>query len=803
MDTRTLRLLEYDKIRALLGQHAATALGKELVSHMRPSRDALVVRTRLAETGEACRMLAAGTPPFGGFRDVRDAIRRAEKQGVLTAVELQEVADAAAGSRRLRRYLLSPTATFPLLHAQGVLLGEFTTLEQAVDRAISANGEILDHASPELLAARRRVRALHDDVQRELQRMLTAPHLQELLQEPIVTQRNGRFCLPVRAEARNAFKGIVHDLSASGQTAFMEPLSVMEIGNDLREAQRREEEEVYRVLSALSGKVGQVAVQLLASLEAAARLDLIFARAAYARALDASEPELNTAGIIDLRQARHPLLEAPVPIDMALGDEGNSALIITGPNTGGKTVTLKTVGLLTMMAQSGMHVPALPGSKLALFEQIFADIGDEQSIEQSLSTFSSHMTTIVRVATEAQTRALILLDEIGAGTDPAEGAALAKAILLELHARGCRVIATTHYGELKIFAQTTEGFLNASVEFDLETLRPTYRVIAGLPGSSNALAISQRLGLPRPLIARARELMGETPQALEQTLKQAEGVRRALDRERTATGKARKEAEETAQRLQAEWRELDAKRDSLLARAREQAQEVTQKTRTEANALLEELRVALRDARTTPHHAGSPAATAPVPDLGTLRRHTREILADVTQAVESLPAPKAPEVPHLQPALTEVSAGQTVRVRSLGHRGTVLEPGHGTQEVEVQVGIMRIRVPVSDLEALVLPVAAYGAAQLTAPPPRQIDAEIHLLGLRAEEAANRLEEYLYDALEWGLTSVRIVHGFGTGALRNVVQDLLRHHPAVRTVRPGVPAEGGGGVTIAELGHLDG
>ena len=800
MDTRTLRLLEYNKIRVLLGQQAATALGKELVSHMRPSKDALVVRTRLAETGEACRMLAAGTPPFGGIRDVRDAVHRAEKQGVLTAAELLEVAEAAAGSRRLRRYLLSPGTTFPLLRAQGMLLGEFSSLEQAINRAISASGEILDSASPELQTARRRVRALHDDAQREVQRMVSSPAIIELLQEPIVTQRNGRFCLPVRAEARNAFKGIVHDLSASGQTAFMEPLSVVEIGNDLREAQRREEEEVYRVLSVLSGKVGQNSSHLLASLEAAARLDLIFARASYARALDATAPELNTEGIIDLRQARHPLLEAPVPIDIALGDEGNSALIITGPNTGGKTVALKTVGLLTMMAQSGMHIPAEPGSKLTLFEQVFADIGDEQSIEQSLSTFSSHMTTIVRLVTEAHPRALILLDEIGAGTDPAEGAALAKAILLELHERGCRILATTHYGELKIFAQSTVGFLNASVEFDLDTLRPTYRIIAGLPGSSNALAISQRLGLPRLLVTRARELMGETPQALEQALKQAEGVRRALDRERTATVHARKEAEETATRLRDELREFETKRDGLLVRAREQAQEVTLKTRTEANALLEELRVALRDARATQ----SGITPIPAPDVAVLRRRTRETLATAAATVEALPQRTAPEEPHTQPALTDVSAGQTVRVRSLGHRGTALENGHGDDTVDVQVGIMRVRVPVSDLEAMTLPVAAYGAARVQASKStaRPVDAEIHLLGLRAEEAATRLEEYLYDAMEWGLTRVRIVHGFGTGALRNVVQDLLRHHPAVRALRPGEPSEGGGGVTIADLGQGD-
>jgi len=794
MDTRTLRLLEYDKVRERLLPHAATALGKEHVARMRPSRDAVMVAARLGETDEARRLIEEhGSAPFDGLRDIREPLLRAEKQGALTAAELLDVADTAAGCRRLRRHLLSADARFTALKEQGNLLGEFIPIERAVDGAIAPNGEVLDAASPDLEAARRKVRRLHEEIQRELQRLVTSADMREKLQEPIVTQRNGRFCVPVRAEERNTVKGIVHDISASGQTAFMEPLSVVELGNDLRDARRREEEEVYRVLAGLSGQVGKVAGALKSSLEASGRLDMIFARAYFANALGAGAPALNADGVIDLKNARHPLLgETAVPIDVSFGEDSGT-LIVTGPNTGGKTVTLKTVGLLCAMAQSGLHIPAEEGSRLPLFEQIFADIGDEQSIEQSLSTFSSHMTAIVRIVAEVKGRALVLLDEVGAGTDPTEGAALAKAILLELNGRGCRTIATTHYGELKVFAQTTPGFRNASVEFDLETLRPTYRVIAGLPGSSNALAISGRLGLPKALIARARELMGEAPQAFEQVLRQAEGARRALDRERSAAARGRLEAERAADALRRQQRELEEKRETALARAREQAREVLQKARDEANGLLEELRGAIREAR-------SRAETDPGPNMAALRRRAREVLDSLSETVKELPAPPAMTAETTaRPGLTEVSAGQEVLVRSLGHRGIALGSGKGDEIVEVQVGIMRSRVPVSDLAPAIVISPAFTAPRAPAShPARQVAPEIHLLGLRAEEAADRLEEYLYDALEMGISSVRIVHGFGTGALRGMVRDMVHHHPAVRSSRAGGPGEGGGGVTIAEI-----
>lgn len=782
MEQRTLRLLEYDAIREMLTRYAATSLGQALVARMRPAHDAAVIGARLAETGEARRIIAeTGPAPFGGLRDIRDALRRAEKLGVLTAQELLDVAESAASCRRLHRYFRTTGERFPLLKAQGMLLEEFPTVEQAVDIAISATGEVLDTASPDLQQARRRVRALREDIRRELQRVIASP----ALQEPIITMRNGRFCVPVRAEQRHSFSGIVHDISASGQTVFMEPMSVVDMGNDLREAERQEEEEVYRVLTTISGVVAGVAVKFLSCLETAARLDGICARALFADVLEATPPEFNEEGIIDLREARHPLLGAhAVPIDVVFGSPEHTTLLITGPNTGGKTVTLKTVGLLVLMAQSGLHLPVHAGSRLPIFTQVFADIGDEQSIAQNLSTFSSHMTSIVHVVQQADMHALILFDEIGAGTDPAEGAALAKAILLELQARGCRCIATTHYGELKLFAQNTAGFLNASVEFDLDTLRPTYRVLSGLPGSSNALAIAQRLGLPKALIARARELMGETPQAIERAIKQAEGARRAFDRERTAAAAARREAEENAARLQRELHELAEKKDAALAKAREHAQQVLQLARTEANTLLDELRAALREAR-----EGGKASQP----IASFRRKAHETLQELSAEIETLPShPAAAAAPS--PAFAEVAAGQLVYIRSLDCRGTTLEAGRGDAEVYVQAGILRVRVSIHDLAPITAAPSGYtrplpGAGTASLP---QFDPEIHLLGKRAEEAAQQLEAYLYDALEQGVARVRIIHGFGTGTLRQVVQELLRYHPAVRAFRQGEQHEGGGG-----------
>lgn len=798
MDLRTIEILEYPKIVAQLREHCSSAMGQAIIDRMRPMQDFQIIAARISETSEARFLLQEHVGISArGLHDIADSVTRAAKIGVLNAAELLNIADTAACCRRMRHGIINANEKCPRIREQAKLISDFSPLEKAISSAIAPSGEINDSASSELARARRRTRALHGEIQQQLQQLIHSAHTSDMLQEAIITQRNGRFCVPVRAESRNAFKGIVHDLSASGQTAFMEPLSVMQLGNDLREAERLQEEEEQRVLAQLSGMVAQVANALLQSADAAARLDAIFARASYARALNATEPELNRQGAILLQQARHPLLgSTAVPIDIELGNDNNNSLLITGPNTGGKTVTLKTIGLLTLMAQSGLHLPAAPGASVAVFDAIYADIGDEQSIEQSLSTFSGHIRNIITIMNEAPANSLVLLDEIGAGTDPAEGAALAKAILLELHERGCRTVATTHYGELKIFGQNSDGFRNAGVEFDMLTLRPTYRLLYDLPGSSNALAIAQRLGLPKQLVKRAREQLPESPQAMEHVLKQAEGVRRAFDRERSLASKARKEAEALVKSVQEKEQRLEKQRDEILARARKKAEEVLDKTRIESNQLLDELREAVRENRNSGQHS-----TAQLPRVAEVRKKAREKMSGVEEALAELPiienAVAASTTAKELPALTQVAAGQAVFVQKLGHRGIALTAASGDEEVEVQVGIMRVRVAVSELRARVetnyTPPAPAGA-KYTA----MVEKEIKLLGKRAEEAAEELDDYLFAASEGGLATVRIVHGFGTGALRQIVQELLRHHPAVKSFRSGETGEGGGGVIIAEL-----
>jgi DNA mismatch repair protein MutS2 len=538
------------------------------------------------------------------------------------------------------------------------------------------------------------------------------------------------------------------------------------------------------VLAALTELVGTCAVGMLQNIDVAARLDVIFARGRFAVKNDCVMPEI--ADEIYLQQARHPLLGAnAVPIDVTLGEDNRRVMLITGPNTGGKTVTLKTVGLMAMMAQSGLHIPAEEGSRLPIFTGAFADIGDEQSIEQNLSTFSGHMTAIIRILKDAQKGALVLFDELGAGTDPTEGAALAKVILTELYDRGCTVIATTHYGELKVYAQSAPGFLNASVEFDLQTLRPTYRLISGLPGSSNALAIAGRLGLPKDIIAKAKETAGTSALEIEEVLKQAEGARRALDRERTAAAIKRKEAEKIVDRYKKELEELDTKRTSAIGKVRNQARETLDKARSEVNHLLEELRVAIKETRDTK------------PGVQTeLRKKSREVLRELDEMISQLPGMDEDKTAATDlPRLTSVKAGQNVMVVSLGHKGVALQDGIGKEEIAIQVGIMRVKAPVSDL--------VISAPKTSGPPPvldkaPNIENELNLVGLRAEDAENRLTEYLTTAYDYRLREVRIVHGFGTGILRKMVRDILNHSPLVKSIRTGEPNEGGGGVTMAML-----
>jgi len=800
MDARTLRVLEFNRIADLLAGHATSVVGKELAHALAPATDLGLVRARQRETSEARAVLERdGSPPLGGIRDIRSAVRGAVKDLVLEPAQLLDIAGTAFAARRLRAFLTGREMTCPSLAAQGRALGDFRALEDEIGRCIDSRAEIKDRASDELARLREKARSLRATLEQRLERMIHSPQYQRMIQEPLVTVRGGRYCIPVRSEFRAEFRGIIHGASASGATVFMEPLSLVDLGNDLAQAREDEEREVRRILAALSRQVSVAADDLLATVDLLGALDLIFARAALSQAQDAAEPDLNGDGIIDLAAARHPLLTGEVvPIDLRIGEEFH-ALVITGPNTGGKTVSLKTVGLLSLMAQSGLHVPAKPGSRLAVFAQIFADVGDEQSIQQNLSTFSSHMAQIVEVmqAVPRSANALVLLDEIGAGTDPAEGSALAKAILTELHARGARTVVTTHYGELKAFAYAQSGIENASVEFDPESLRPTYHLRIGLPGSSNAFAIAGRLGLPADIVAAARAMLGETQTVMEDAIRGIEEAQRRLQSETAAAELERRQLQALRLDFERQLRELESKRAQILREARREASRVLNETRQQATEIIDRLQ---QEARRKPAGGAPPtraqadrAAQQAQAELAHVDEHVEEALpAPPTPAPAPAPPPPPPE-PALRPA--KIRPGESVLVRTVGQRGTILGPADAEDLVEVQVGILKLKVRVDDLEQApeaFEPVGPQAAKALEVP------SEIHLRGMRVAEALEVLEKYLDDALLAGLTEVRIVHGVGTFAVRNAVRELLSKHPHVRGYRPGRRDEGAAGVTVAEL-----
>jgi DNA mismatch repair protein MutS2 len=813
MDARTLRVLEYDEIRRLLREQASSSLGKELADRLEPAMGPQEVRRRLAETAQARALsAAAGRAPLGGLHDVRAQVRSAARGGTLSGGDLLEVADTVYSSRRMRTFLESSEADAPLILSRAGDLRVFREIEEVVESSIDSRGEVLDGASERLSSTRARVRSLQDRIEQRLNAILHSSAHRHLIQDPIVTIRNGRYCVPIRSEFKGGFRGIVHDSSSSGATVFMEPFVVVEVNNELREARLEEEREVRRILADLSAQVGGYADEILATMEVLAGLDLVFARASLAERMRAVAPEVNTAGRIDLIEARHPLLEGRVvPVSVRVGEDFK-ALILTGPNTGGKTVTLKTVGLLTLMAQSGLHIPAEQGSRVAYFQQVFADIGDEQSIQQSLSTFSSHMTQIVNVLNRAEGNSLVLLDEIGAGTDPAEGSALAKSILLELLARDCRVIATTHYGELKAFAYTQPDVENGSVEFDPATLEPTFEVRIGTPGSSNAFAIASRLGMAEPLLRQAAEMMGEAQLALHEVIQRAERDQRDLAEERRQAARTRVDLEKGRAEYERLLSEVKAKRRDMLRDAREEAKQIVRRAKQRTEDLLNLLRQSVQEAREAKESLAREAAQieqyAP-PEPAEVIRTARAELDEISDEAREATAEAAEEeaAPEPEPALEpvgELQVGDAVLVRSVNQKGSVLKLPDENGDVEVQVGILRLSVPVSDLsrtrESLVIVNrAAPDTVRVSAQP---VSPELHLRGMRVDAALYELERYLDRAAVARLEKVRIVHGKGTGAVRAAVHDRLGEHPLVRSFRLADPSEGDAGATVVELGERE-
>ncbi|MBM3449422.1 MAG: endonuclease MutS2 [Armatimonadetes bacterium] len=775
-DDRTMRVLEYVQIRDRLRNLAISPLGEEIARDLAPSADFAVVQEALQETDEARLLMREGELPLRGLRDVRAAIRRTRLAGTLRPEELVDVLLMLRATRLTKAYVLSRAGRAPQLGALALRVPDFSDEEEAIEGAIGEDATVLDSASPELARIRRDIHQTQERVRAQLEHITRSPQYAKMLQDPIVTVRGDRYVVPVKQQYVSQFPGILHDQSGSGATAFMEPLVSLQLGNRLRELQTAEAREIDRILMALSGRLGARADDLDAAQSTMARFDFAAAKGRLGDEMAAVRPALRNEASLVLHAARHPLLVARqakdgrdvVANDAALG-EAYSTLVITGPNTGGKTVTLKTVGLLSLMAQAGLHVPAADGSRCGIFTAVFADIGDEQSIEQSLSTFSSHMTAIVRILARAGEGTLVLLDEAGAGTDPAEGSALARAIIETLHASGARTIVTTHYSELKALAYQTPGIENASVEFDGQTLRPTYRLMIGTPGRSNALFIAERLGLSRAVSQRARSYLDRDLVEIDKVLAGIEADQKVAEVRRSEAERLRHEAEAERRQQEARVREAEAERDRAIAEARANARAIIERARAEVDELLR----VMRDERNE--------KTA---------QEVRRKLAEMGHA--AAPPRKPASAGSASAPLTE---GARVRVVSLDAEGTVVRAERN--HVEVRVGKMSVRVPRADVVVLDETAAAVIAREAPVPSRPALPSSLHLRGMTVDDAVYELEKYLDDATLARLPRAVIVHGKGTGALRKAVHDLLASYGGLR-YHLAAPSEGGDGATVVEF-----
>ena len=812
MHEKSIQTLEYPKILAKVAREAAFSASKDLVLALQPSPDLTEVRRRLDYTSEASRLLDLNADAgVRGAHDIRPLLTRAARDGVLLPTDLVEVLttlrSAAYVSRVLER--LDP-AVFPLLHMLGADIPVRPQVVRRIEETVSEEGEVLDTASPALRKVRFDIRTANQRLQERLRTLVS--EFGPALQESIITTRNDRFVVPVRSEARGQVRGIVHDQSSSGATLFVEPMVIVELNNRLRELQAEERQEVERILRALSAEIGREAESLLVTVELLAEFDLHLAKARFGRLTRASAPRLNDQGIINLRNARHPLLTGKVvPTNFHLGRDF-FMVVITGPNTGGKTVALKTVGLLSLMAQAGLHIPADDDSEVTIFQDILADIGDEQSIEQNLSTFSSHMSRIIEILRTVEeerkqgvpdirgamadelvkretkrVNVLVLFDELGAGTDPDEGSALARAILTFLLDRKVTTVATTHYSELKAFAHEQRGAVNASVEFDVETLSPTYKLSIGLPGRSNALAIAQRLGLDNRITRGARRFLGSAGVRMENLLEDLQSERKSAEDERFHLNMERVEAEYQRKQLEEERQQLEEERIRILNEARAQA-------RRELDAVMVEL-----------------AKVRTEVDRGRVSRdqlgEARQRARGLEERVASIPTPRRQKPVEPSERLEgPLQVGDTVRVLSFGQNADLLGLSSDRSEAEVQMGALRFRVSVDNIERISKRKAS-AEERVTARPNiilpdlqerPEVGSQLDMRGWRVEDALEELDTYLNDAVLSGMSSVRILHGKGTGALRSAVREQLTHHPLVKSYASAPPQEGGDGVTIVKL-----
>ncbi len=812
MDTKTLSVLDFPKILARLADFCDFSGSAELARNLAPAKSYDEAISRLSETTEARKLFSVHDLTIGGAHDIREQVDLAAHGGVLDPKELLDVQSTLLSMRDLRRYFDKHAGEYPSLSSFALRLPAPSGLIEAISRCITDSGEVADGASPRLYDLRRQVRVAHDRLMARLQRYLSDPETVTKLQDTVITQRDGRYVIPLRAEFKGQVKSIVHDQSSTGATLFVEPLAVVELNNAYREAQIAERDEVRRILTDLSRQVGLLAGEIVPGVAALAGLDLVFAKAKYADVIKASEPVLRSMNLnqrskdpdhdlpatIKLLNARHPLLDpesvVPITIDPI---PGTFSVVITGPNTGGKTVTLKTVGLLAVMAQSGLHIPSLSGSELPFFDSIFADIGDEQSIEQSLSTFSGHITNIIHILKHANHHSLVILDELGAGTDPQEGAALARAILTHLLGQHITTFVATHYPELKTFAHTTAGVVNASLEFNVQTLRPTYKLTLGLPGRSNALAIASRLGLPQEIIDAARAEVN--PDDL-----RADKLIGDIHRQRKEASKEREKAE----RSRSEARRLEHNLAERLDKIEDEREKVLEKARAEGELEVEVLKAQLKTIRDELKRARQP--------LDALEAVEEKVEVVEEKVQEPVKRRRLKIIPPTSSGPLKV--GERVRLLNLNTEGTLT--ALNGEEAEVMVGSMRVRARCEDLrrkEELPAAIAASQGSGKGPPAPRSVEGsarvefkstslrlpaspgmELDLRGQNSEDALDRLEAYLDKAYLAGMPFVRIIHGKGTGKLRQVVRDALRGHPHVRSFEEGGEKEGGEGVTVVKI-----
>ncbi len=790
MNEKALKTLEYYKIIDMLEAFATSSIGKNKCRQLRPLDNLTEIETMQQETADALsRIYQKGSLSFSGVKDVRGSLKRLEVGSTLGIGELLAIRSLLENASRAKAYSRRETENehTDSLDNMFELIEPLSPLATEIGRCILSEDEISDDASTGLRQVRRSMKLTNDKIHTQLSSFVSG-NSRTYLQDAVVTMRNGRYCIPVKAEYKSQVPGMIHDQSSTGSTIFVEPMTIVRLNNEMRELEIQEQKEIEMILSNLSQLAAENLDAIFDDVKLLSELDFIFARAQLAKSQNATEPRFNRDRIIDIKKARHPLIDKHkvVPIDIRIG-ETFDLLIVTGPNTGGKTVSLKTVGLLTLMGQSGLHIPAFDNSRLSVFREVYADIGDEQSIEQSLSTFSSHMTNVVRFMETADSDSLVLFDELGAGTDPTEGAALAIAILSTLHDRGIRAMATTHYSELKVYALSTPGVENASCEFDVETLRPTYRLLIGVPGKSNAFAISQKLGLPLSIIERAKEQISQEDETFEDVLSNLEESRKTIESEREELASYKEEIKTLKEQLEEKQDKLDQRKERIIAEANEEAHRILREAKDYADQTMRIFNKAGKDSMSAKE----------------LEKHRSDLRKKMDKAGKKV-ALKTPQKQKSTLRPQDLSLGDSVKVMSLNVKGTVSSKPDSKGMLFVQMGILRSKVHISDLQLIDEPVitgpalSRTGAGKIKMNKSASVRTEINLLGKTVDEAISELDKYLDDAYLAHLSSVRIVHGKGTGALRKGVHNYLKRLKYVQDFHLAEFGEGDAGVTIVEF-----